>query len=203
MGHTARVAKYSIGIGKFYGLSKSQLKELKMAADLHDIGKIGVKEGIINKPGALSETEYSSIKDHVEMGEKILRPIQFVRHMLPWIRAHHEKWDGTGYPDGLVGEDIPLEGRILALADAFDAMTSKRSYNNPMTFEQALNRIKESSGKHFDPKVVTAFDQYLHSEFICSTGKHRKTAGGADDIHGDSTNKSSRNSTFADPNTDL
>lgn len=166
MGHTARVGKYSVGIAKHLGMDEFKLKKIKMAADLHDIGKIGVKEGIINKAGALSDTEYSSIKDHVEMGEKILSPIVFLADMLPWIRAHHEKWDGTGYPDGLKGEEIPLEGRILALADAFDAMTSKRTYNEPMTYDEALDRVKQSSGQHFDPQVVNAFESYLESEIL-------------------------------------
>ncbi|MCC5875464.1 MAG: HD domain-containing protein [Candidatus Sumerlaeia bacterium] len=166
MGHTARVSRYSVGIARALGFVEERVNRIKMAADLHDIGKIGVKEGIINKPGALTDTEYSSIKDHVEMGEKILKPITYLNDLLPAIRGHHEKWDGSGYPDGLKGEECPIEARILALADAFDAMTSQRSYNKPLTFEQALERIKDAAGTHFDPKVVTGFEKYLRSEFI-------------------------------------
>lgn len=171
MGHTARVSRYSVGIARAIGFSEERTNRIKMAADLHDIGKIGIKERIINKPGALTDTEYSSIKDHVEMGEKILAPITYLRDLLPAIRGHHEKWDGSGYPDGLKGEECPIEGRILALADAFDAMTSQRSYNKPLSFEQALDRIKEAAGTHFDPKVVNAFERFLRSEYLAPDSK--------------------------------
>ncbi len=160
-GHTARVSKYSVGTAKAYGLPPERIDKIKLAADLHDIGKIGVREGLINKPGKLTDTEYMSIKDHVEMGEKILRPIAHLRDILPFIRGHHEKWDGSGYPDGLVGEDCPLEARIIAIADVFDAMTSQRSYNNPLSFSEALSKIQELSGKHFDPRIVRAFEKYV------------------------------------------
>ena len=166
MGHTARVSKYSVGIGRVLGFEAKRLERLKMAADLHDIGKIGVKEGIINKAGKLTETEYHSVKHHVEMGEKILSPINYLQDLLPFIRSHHEKWDGTGYPDGLKGEQCPLEGRVLALADAFDAMTSQRSYNKPMTFQEAAAKIQEVSGKHFDPFVVKAFRRYVDEVLV-------------------------------------
>jgi pSer/pThr/pTyr-binding forkhead associated (FHA) protein len=164
MGHTQRVAKYSVGISRALGLAEAHIERIKMAADLHDIGKIGVREGIINKAGKLTETEYSSIKHHVEMGEKILQPILHLRDLLPAIRGHHEKWDGTGYPDGLKGEECPLEARIIALADAFDAMTSQRTYNKPLTFAEGLARVKEASGRHFDPRIVEAFEKYLRTE---------------------------------------
>lgn len=163
MGHTARVSRYSVGIARAMGFAEEHVNRIRMAADLHDIGKIGVKEGIINKSGKLTDTEYSSIKDHVEMGEKILKPITSLRDILPAVRGHHEKWDGTGYPDGLKGEECPVEARILALADAFDAMTSQRPYNKPLTFEQALERVKEAAGSHFDPSLVGALEQFLRS----------------------------------------
>jgi len=161
MGHTARVSKYSIGIGRAYGFDDKRIDRLRVAAELHDIGKIGVQEGIINKAGKLTDTEYSSIKQHVEMGEHILKPITYLKDVLPYIRGHHERWDGSGYPDGLKGEQCPLEGRILAVADTFDAMTSQRPYNKPLTFPQALAKIKEGTGKIFDPSVVTAFEKYV------------------------------------------
>lgn len=161
MGHTQRVRQYALAVGRELGFNLAHLEKLGMAAELHDIGKIGVREGIINKAGSLTDSEYASIKTHVEMGEKILGPILYLRELLPWIRGHHEKWDGSGYPDGLRGEECPLEGRILALADAYDAMTSQRSYNKPMTPQQALERIKGVSGKHFDPQVVVAFEAYI------------------------------------------
>ncbi|MCB2155061.1 HD domain-containing protein [bacterium] len=161
MGHTQRVKKYSLGIAQEMGFEQDHLRKLEMAAELHDIGKIGIKEGIINKPGGLTDTEYSTIKAHVEMGEKILGPIGYLRELLPWIRGHHERWDGSGYPDGLKGDHCPLEARILGVADSFDAMTSKRSYNKPMTYNEALDRIKEGAGKTYDPEVVVAFETYV------------------------------------------
>lgn len=181
MGHTARVSKYSVGIGRFYGLDPKRLERLKLAADLHDIGKIGIKEGIINKAGKLTDTEYVTIKDHVEMGEKILKPISYLQDILPHIRSHHEKWDGTGYPDGLKEEQIPVEGRILALADALDAMTSQRSYNKPMTHEQALKKIIEVRGRHFDPVVVDAYEKYVLEVLLKEAGPTTDAAASTDD----------------------
>ncbi len=161
MGHTQRVKQHAMGIAMELGFSPDHLRKLGMAADLHDIGKIAIKDGIINKPGSLTDTEYNDIKMHVEIGERILSPILFLRDLLPWIRSHHERWDGQGYPDGLKGEDCPLEGRILALADAFDAMTSQRSYNKPVAPEDAIERVRKASGTHFDPGIVDAFERYF------------------------------------------
>ncbi|MDX2176588.1 MAG: HD domain-containing protein [Candidatus Sumerlaeia bacterium] len=170
MGHTARVAKLSTALGRELGLNKERLERLRMAAELHDIGKIGVKEGIINKAGKLTDEEYEDIKLHVEMGERILKPITFLADLLPHIRGHHEKWDGTGYPDGLKGEQCTLEGRIIAMADAFDAMTSQRSYNKPLTWAQALERIRATSGKHFDPRLVDAFGRMMDRQAGTGSG---------------------------------
>jgi len=170
-GHTARVKQYSLGIAQEMGFNSEHLRKLGMAADVHDIGKIGIKEGIINKPGSLTDTEYHSIQMHVEMGEKILKPITYFNELLPWIRGHHERWDGTGYPDGLKGEKIPLEARILAVADAFDAMTSQRAYNKPLTFQQGLERVKSSSGKHFDPTVSEAFERFVKKAMTNTRGQ--------------------------------
>ncbi|MDK2970644.1 MAG: hypothetical protein PWP23_399 [Candidatus Sumerlaeota bacterium] len=161
MGHTQRVKEYSMGIAEEMGFDNEHIKNLGMAAELHDIGKIGIAEGLINKPGALTDMEYENLKEHVLVGIKILKPIVYLQEILPWIRGHHEKWDGTGYPDGLIGEDCPLEARILAVADAFDAMTSQRSYNKPLTFDQAMARVIEAKGRHFDPRVADAFCRYL------------------------------------------
>jgi GAF domain-containing protein len=157
MGHTQRVAKLSVTLGREMGLTGKRLERLKMAAELHDIGKIGVKETLINKPGRLTDDEYEEVKMHVEMGEMILKPITFLHDLLPHIRGHHERWDGSGYPDGLKGEETTLEGRIIGLADAFDAMTSQRTYNKPLSLQEATTRIKESSGRHFDPVLVEHF----------------------------------------------
>jgi len=163
LGHSQRGKQYAVASAEVMQLDGAHVRKLAMAADLHDIGKIGVRERVINKPGALTGTEFDSIKLHVEMGERILKPLTFLRELLPWIRSHHERWDGSGYPDGLKGGEIPLEGRILAVADAFDAMTSQRPYNKPLTFDQGLARLKEAAGVQFDPDVVRAFERSLRS----------------------------------------
>ncbi|MBI5155437.1 HD-GYP domain-containing protein, partial [Candidatus Poribacteria bacterium] len=187
MGHTQRVKKYSIGIATEMGFDAERLQKLGVAAELHDIGKIGIKEGIINKPGRLTDEEYRDIKNHVEVGVRILKPIAYLNEIVPWVRGHHERWDGTGYPDGLKGEDCPLEGRVLAMADAFDAMTSQRSYNKPLTFVEALARIREASGKHFDPQIVEACARYLER----LETETREASGEEDDTGGNSgTDKS-------------
>lgn len=166
MGHTQRVKKYALGLARELGLDQSRIERLGLAAELHDIGKIGVSEGVINKPGMLTDLEYEDMKDHVLFGEKILRPIAYLRDILPWVRGHHERWDGKGYPDGLKGEECPLEARILAVADAFDAMTSQRSYNKPLSFEEAVGRVRKGAGTHFDPKLSEAFSRYVNNSTI-------------------------------------
>lgn len=166
MGHTQRVKKYALGLARELGFEQARLERLGLAAELHDIGKIGVSEGVINKPGMLTDLEYENMKDHVLFGEKILKPIAYLSDILPWVRGHHERWDGKGYPDGLKGEECPLEARILAIADAFDAMTSQRSYNKPLTFEDAVERVVKSGGEHFDPKLVDAFARYMRNSTI-------------------------------------
>lgn len=166
MGHTARVGRYAVGVATMMGFGQRRLEKLQWAAAVHDIGKIGLKEGLINKTTALTDTEYGTVKQHVEMGEKILSPILYLREVLPYIRGHHERWDGTGYPDGLKGEECPLEGRILAVADAFDAMTSQRAYNTPLSFQDGLKRIRAGAGTQFDPAVVQAFERYFYEVLI-------------------------------------
>ncbi len=165
-GHTERVSLYSVGIAREMGLDPGEVERIRIAADLHDVGKIGVREGIINKAGKLSDTEFSSVKDHVEMGERILEPILYLRPVLPYIRGHHERWDGSGYPDGLVGDECCLGARIIGVADVFDAMTSQRSYNKPLSFSEAVDKIRELSGKLFDPKVVDAFEGYAGRDLV-------------------------------------
>jgi putative nucleotidyltransferase with HDIG domain len=199
MGHTARVSRYSCGIARHMGFNEKRLERLRIAADLHDIGKIGIKEGIINKTGKLTDTEYHTIQDHVTMGEKILQPITFLQDVLPFIRGHHEKWDGTGYPDGLKGDACPLEGRIIALADAFDAMTSQRSYNKPLTFSQAWERISEARGRHFDPDVVDAFGYFLDQTLYAEEEARKQGHDRPTDTKGEVAKATKV--TFADPKT--
>jgi HD-GYP domain-containing protein (c-di-GMP phosphodiesterase class II)/pSer/pThr/pTyr-binding forkhead associated (FHA) protein len=165
MGHTQRTSQYALGIAHELNLDEQQCQRVVTAAEIHDIGKIGIKERLISKPSQLSDTEYHTVQEHVLMGEKILKPITYLHYILPIIRGHHEHFDGTGYPDGLKGEDIPLESRILTMADAFDAMTSKRPYNIPLNFSEALNECKKNSGTHFDPRVMDALERFIATNY--------------------------------------
>lgn len=156
-GHSKRVKEISSLIGKEVGLPPDQIQLLEYAADLHDIGKIGISELIISKQGKLSVDEYELIKTHPLVGETIIEPVPFLQDTKPIIRHHHERWDGYGYPDGLQGEEIPLLARIILIADAFDAMTSDRPYRKALSKEEAVREIVKHRGTQFDPDLVEAF----------------------------------------------
>ncbi|MDP3617667.1 MAG: response regulator, partial [Rhodoferax sp.] len=134
-----------------------ELERLRIAALLHDIGKIGTYDGLLEKPGKLTAAEYETIKQHPAKGAEMLAPIRQLYDIIPWVRGHHERYDGAGYPDGLKGENIPLQARILAVADTFDAMTAERPYRATPGKAQALEEIRRYAGTQFDPKVVEAF----------------------------------------------
>ncbi len=155
--HILRVQRYALATAEEIGLAGPDLEGLRTGALLHDIGKLGVPEYVLLKPGRLTEEEFAKIKKHPEIGAAILDPVEFPWPVLPVVKYHHEKWDGSGYPEGLVGENIPLTARVLAVADVYDALTSTRSYRNAMSHETAIETIKEGSGAHFDPNVVKAF----------------------------------------------
>ncbi|MBI4601693.1 MAG: HD domain-containing protein [Planctomycetes bacterium] len=159
-GHSGRVARYAVGIARELGLDEERLERLRTAAELHDIGKIAIPEAIIAKKGKLTNEEFAAIKRHPQLGVEILRPIRFLTPTLPFILHHHERYNGGGYPSGLKGRDIPLEARIINMADAFDAMTTQRPYNTPMTFQEALERCRKAGGS-FDPACVQALGAYL------------------------------------------
>ncbi|GAV22345.1 HD domain-containing phosphohydrolase [Carboxydothermus pertinax] len=156
-GHSLRVTAIAEKIGEKLGFSQERLERLKKAALLHDIGKIGIPEKILNKPGKLLPDEYREIQNHPEIGAEIIKPIAQMRDIIEIIYHHHERYDGTGYPSGLKGEEIPLEARVLAVADAFEAMTSDRSYRKALTKKEAIAEIINQKGKQFDPQVVEAF----------------------------------------------
>ncbi len=156
-GHSTRVSLYSRVIGKSLGLSKKELTRLKVAALFHDIGKIGIPDSVLLKEGRLTDEEFATIKTHTVTGSKILSPVTLLSDIVPGVKHHHEKFDGSGYPDGLSGEDIPLDARILAIADSFDAMTSDRSYRRKMSYEAALSELEKCSGSQFDPKLARLF----------------------------------------------
>lgn len=153
-GHSGRVAKYSKEIAKRYGYSEKQQSDIYMMGLLHDVGKIGVPDAVINKPARLSDEEYEIIKNHPVLGARILKNIKEMPTLANGARWHHEKYDGKGYPDGLHGEDIPEEARIIAVADAYDAMTSHRSYREPLPQGIVREEIEAGTGTQFDPKFA-------------------------------------------------
>lgn len=156
-GRSKRVTYYSLKIGEALDLSDTELSELELAGLLHDIGMIGVPETILNKPGNLEPEEYDQIKKHVVTGVKILEEIKQLRSVIRVVSLHHERYDGKGYPYNLIGYDIPIESQIIAIADAYDGMTSDRAYRKGLPHEFAVEEIKKSSGTQFAPRVVEAF----------------------------------------------
>lgn len=156
-GHSERVATYSRAIARFLGLPKDVQERVWIAAVLHDVGKIGVDDRILKKGGVLTPEEFEQMKLHPVIGADIVGPISALREMIPGIRGHHEAWNGTGYPDKLKGEQIPLIARIIGVADTFDAITTTRPYQNAYSTDYALQTIKKLTGTKFDAKIVTAF----------------------------------------------
>ena len=156
-GHSLRVADISVAIAREMGLPQESVEKIKLAALVHDIGKIGVREVVLNKPAGLIDEEFDHIRKHPEIGERILAPITEDKEILRIVRNHHGWYDGTGYPDQMRGDQILLGARILAVADAYEAMTSERPYREAMSDEAAHIEIERSKGTQFDPEVVDAF----------------------------------------------
>jgi putative nucleotidyltransferase with HDIG domain len=156
-GHSARVAAISLQIADELGYPVEKREGLRRAALLHDIGKIGIEDHILRKAGALNYIEEKQMHAHPVIGHQMLKDVPFLRSSLSGIRHHHERWDGTGYPDTLSGETIPLQVRILSVSDVFDALTSDRPYRDAMSVAEATEMITHESGRQFDPAVVTAF----------------------------------------------
>ena len=156
-GHTNNVAALSVDIGRRLGLGGAELAELDLAAQLHDIGKIAVPDAVLHKPGPLSESDWSLIRQHTIVGQRILSASPALRRVGEIVRATHERWDGTGYPDKLVAQEIPFAARLIAVCDAFDAMTSSRAYRPPLTAAEAIAELARCSGMQFEPALVTAF----------------------------------------------
>lgn len=157
--HIMRMSRYSMIVGKKFGLNDQESKLLLHASPMHDVGKIGISDSILLKPGRLTKEEFDTMKTHTTIGADILSNAhsELLEMALLIAITHHEKWDGSGYPNGLKGDDIPLVGRIVAICDVFDALTSKRPYKTAWTTEDALAEIKNTSGKHFDAHVVDCF----------------------------------------------
>ena len=171
--HSQNVSYYAEELAKAAGLTRELVEIIKEAALLHDIGKIGIKEDILNKPDRLTNEEYESIKGHVENAVNIIRHLPSLDYVIPTVLSHHERYDGCGYPRRLRGEEIPIMGRILCIADSFDAMTSQRPYRNPLPCEEAIAILRKESGKQFDPKLVMLFIELYESGKIRVLGSEQ------------------------------
>jgi len=161
-GHSDRVADYSRALALEMGIPVKEADMLKKVTELHDIGKLGIDERILNKVEKLTDEEWRRIKEHPVMGEEILRPVFLDKRMLSIVRSHHERYDGTGYPDGLKGDEIDMLAQIVSVADAFDAMSTTRAYRGPLTREAAIGELKKNSGTQFNPRIVEAFLKVLN-----------------------------------------
>ena len=171
-GHSDRVSTYAMWIAQGLGMGADETEFVRQAGLLHDIGKVGVATEALNKPGKLTDLEYEAFKSHVVLSKRILDPIRFLKDAIPGAYCHHEKWDGTGYPQGLKANDIPLLGRIIAIADTWDAMTSDRAYRRALPYDVAIAELRRCSGTQFDPKLVDVF--------IENVEKHRQAG---DPVH--------------------
>ncbi|CCO08184.1 HD-GYP domain-containing protein [Desulforamulus hydrothermalis] len=169
--HSRNVARYAVALGEGLGLSGEELTHIHFGAILHDIGKIGVPEYILNKPGRLSQEEFQAIKEHPATGARILAPIDFLKESLNVVLYHHERYDGSGYPEGLKGESIPYTARLVSIADAWDAMTSQRSYRAALPVAAAVRELQQAAGTQFDPVMVKVFtDLVKHNPAMMCAG---------------------------------
>jgi putative nucleotidyltransferase with HDIG domain len=160
-GHSERVTKMALEVGRQMGLSEEELEMVNRGGLLHDIGKLGIPPEILDKPARLTEEEFAIIRQHPEIGARILQPVTAYASVIPMVLHHHEKWDGSGYPQGLAGNEIPFTARLLTVPDVFDAVTSERPYRSGMTYENATNLIERASGTEFDVNVVAAFREVM------------------------------------------
>ena len=165
-GHSHRVAEYAALIAEELGWDKKEIRNLKNAAHLHDIGKIGIPDSILNKPTRLTEEEFQVIKEHTVIGAEILKNITLIDHVKEVARSHHERYDGMGYPDGLKGEEIPLYARVITVADSYDAMKSRRIYRNPLDDQVIYNEIARNCGSQFDPQIAGVFLKMLNENRV-------------------------------------
>ena len=179
-GHSERVAQLALRLGKALKVSARELEHLEIAGRLHDVGKIGVPEAVLLKPARLTDEEFDEIKRHPSIGYEILKGVPGLEHILPGVLHHHERWDGNGYPAGLHSKEIPFQARILAVADTFDAMSSKRSYRDSVPREIVLKVIDENRGTQFDPTVADAFLKLDLSWYDAALNKTLRSAAPSD-----------------------
>ncbi|HPT49077.1 MAG TPA: HD domain-containing protein [Accumulibacter sp.] len=156
--HNFRVTLYAIGLGETVGLPPATMRKLILGAFLHDVGKIGIRDSVLLKPGSLTTDEFAVMRTHVALGVEIIEGSEWLREAREVVECHHEKYDGSGYPRGLAGEEIPLVARIFAIVDVFDALTSHRAYKTEVPLEMALSNIRQGAGSHFDPRLVAVFE---------------------------------------------
>jgi len=161
-GHSNRVTVSALAISEKMEVEPAQTETIRLASMVHDIGKIGIKENVLNKPGKLTDEEYRHIKTHPEIGEHILQPVVDNKEIISIVRHHHERYDGKGYPDGLKADEIPLGARILAIADSYDAMTSQRPYRAALHHDDAVDELVKGKGTQFDPHMVDIFVSFCN-----------------------------------------
>ena len=155
-GHSARVAAVAATIASALQLPDDDVEQIRVAGRLHDLGMIGIREAVLNKEGPLSDEEYEHIKEHVTIGSRILAPLAHLGRIVDYVRSHHERWDGTGYPDGLTGEMIPIGARVIGVSEVYDALTTSRPYQEKLAPEEAVDRMGLLAGKVLDPAVMEA-----------------------------------------------
>ncbi len=163
-GHSERVSEMSVVLAQELNLSDNDIENIEYTALLHDIGKIGIDDSILGKKGSLTDQEFDKIKEHTIMGANIIQPVDFLKNSYRAIYHHHERYNGKGYPDGIKSEDIPILARIIAVADAYDAMSSDRPYRKKLSKDKILKELKDQSGKQFDPEIVKALISVLDRE---------------------------------------
>ena len=173
-GHSARVAELAASIAEYMGLAPDVVEDIRIAGRLHDVGNIGIREELLNKPGSLSADEFAQMQEHVRIGVEILSPLRHIERTILFVSEHHEHWDGSGYPNGTGGDQISIGGRILAVADAFDAMISRRSFRDPKSQDTALEELQQRVGRQIDPRVYEALRAVV---------RKRKTLVFVDPIH--------------------
>jgi putative nucleotidyltransferase with HDIG domain len=168
-GHTQRVCNYALMLAQKLGLSLEEKERIRKAALLHDLGKIGIPDGVLHKKGKLTDEEFSIIKEHEIVSAKILEPIKEFKDVIPYILYHHENFDGSGYPHGLAADFIPLGARIIAVADMFDALTTGRSYKQAFSVEEAVKEMQNAKGKKLDPALADKFIEALRDFHILTS----------------------------------
>jgi HD-GYP domain-containing protein (c-di-GMP phosphodiesterase class II) len=176
-GHSTRVARMAHAVGLRLGCGEARLALLRLGGALHDVGKLTVSEAVLNKPGPLTEAELVEVRGHPEAGARLVALDRALRHALPGVLYHHERWDGGGYPKGRAGSEIPLEARILAVADSFDAMTSNRPYRSALPAGHAIEEVDRCAGTQFDPDVALAFLEAWEAGAFGVTAALRAAAG--------------------------